>query len=100
MCFVELGVSEVTCRLGIVECSELTRAFAETHVCNCGISWSREVLGAEQPSTGAWALSGGVEGGAAKLGGRGCDVVVTPCDLRRLEMAPTWTDTLQLLCLG
>jgi len=35
------------------------------------------------------------------LGGRVCDVVVTPCDLRRLEMAPlARIDSLLLLCLG
>ena len=41
----------------------------------------------------------GAEGGAMS-GGRVCDVVVTPCDLRRLEMARPRIDPLLLLCLG
>ena len=40
-------------------------------------------------------------GGVALLGGRVCDVVVTPCDLRRLEMArQVLIDSLLLLCQG
>ena len=43
-------------------------------------------------------------GGVALLGGRVCDVVVTPCDLRRLENTQYRThkgvDSLLLLCLG
>ena len=32
--------------------------------------------------------------------GRVCDGAVTPCDLRRLEMALAQISALQLLCLG
>ena len=39
-------------------------------------------------------------GGAAMLGGRVCDVVVTPCDVRRLEIQRPSNDSLLLLCLG
>jgi len=39
-------------------------------------------------------------GGGAMLGGRVCDVVVTPCDLRSLEMARPRISSLLLLCLG
>ena len=39
-------------------------------------------------------------GGAAKLGGRVCDVIVTPCDVRRLEITRVRIDRLLLLCLG
>ena len=39
-------------------------------------------------------------GGAAKLGGRVCDVVVTPCDVRRLEITRARIGSLLLLCLG
>ena len=46
--FVALGVCEVMCLLGIFECLELTRAFAATHVCDCGIARSLMVLGGEQ----------------------------------------------------
>ena len=43
----------------------------------------------------------GWRGGAAKLGGRVCDVAVTPCDVRRLEMAPlARIGLLLLMCLG
>ena len=36
-------------------------------------------------------------GGAAKLGGRVCDVVVTPCDVRSLEIQRPRNGTLLLL---
>jgi len=39
-------------------------------------------------------------GGAAMLGGRVCDVVVTPCDVRRLEIQRPRNGTFLLLCLG
>ena len=39
-------------------------------------------------------------GGAAKLGGRVCDVVVTPCDACRLEMTRAQIDALLLLCIS
>ena len=38
--------------------------------------------------------------GGAMLGERVCDVVVTPCDLRSLEMARPRMGSLMLLCLG
>ena len=44
-------------------------------------------------------LRGG-RGGAAKLGGRGFDVVVTPCDVRSLEIQRPPNEPLLLLCLG
>jgi len=39
-------------------------------------------------------------GGAAKLGGRICDVVVTPCDVRSLEIQRPPVKPLLMLCLG
>ncbi len=42
----------------------------------------------------------GWRGYAAKVGGWVCDVVVTPCDVRRLEMVLARPDALLLLCLG
>jgi hypothetical protein len=44
----------------------------------------------------------GGKGGGAMLGGRICNVVVTPFDVRRLEMALAFTGvhSLLLLCLG
>ena len=96
--FVALGVCEVRCLLGIFECLELTRAFPGTHVCDCGIAWRITVLGAELLRAGARAFWGGER---AMLGGRVYDVVVTPCDLRRLEMALlARLGSLLLLCLG
>ena len=96
--FVALGVCEVRCLLGIFECLELTRAFPGTHVCDCGIAWSVMVLGVQHQRAGARAFRGG---GGATLGGRVYDVVVTPCDLRRLEMALlAQIGSLLLLCLG
>ena len=59
------------------------------------------MLGGELQWDGARAFLGGAEGGVwAMLGGRVCDVVVTPCDLRRLEMALlARIGSLLLLCL-
>jgi len=45
-------------------------------------------------------FSEGGRGGGAMLGGRVCDVVVTPCDVRRLEMARPRIGSLLLLCRG
>ena len=45
------------------ESLELTRACAETHVCDCGIGWRLVVLGAERLRAGARAFLGGGEGG-------------------------------------
>ena len=42
----------------------------------------------------------GEGGGGAMLCGRFCDVVVTPCDLRSLEMVQMSIGPLLLLCLG
>ena len=39
--------------LVIFEFLELTRAFAVTHVCDCGVIWRLMVLGSEQPRAGA-----------------------------------------------
>jgi hypothetical protein len=86
--------------MGNVECLEPTRAFAASHLCDCGIAWSRMVLGVERLRAGKWAFRKGVEGGRALLGSWVCDVVVTPCDLRRMEMARPLIDGLLLLCLG
>ena len=90
-------VCEVMCLLGIFECLELTRVFAATHVCDCGIARRLMVLGAKHQRAGARALR---RGGGAMLGGLVYDVVVTPCDLRSLEMARPQQDSLLLLCLG
>ncbi len=67
---------------------ELTLAFAGSHVCDCGVIWRLMVLGEERRRAGARGV-----GWAVMLGGRVCDGVVTPCDLRRLE-------TEQLAILG
>ena len=88
----------VRCLLVIFECLELTRTFAGTHMCDCGVIWRLMVLGAEQCRAGARAFRGR---GRAMLGGLVYDVVVTPCDVRRLEMVPlARLDSLLLLCLG
>ena len=59
------------------------------------------MLGAKQLRAGASAFRGVAEGGGAMLGVGVCDVVVTPCDLRRLEMVPlAGIVSLLLLCLG
>ena len=85
----------------IFEFLELTRAFAVTYVCDFGVVWRLILLGLELEWAGARAFRGGGEGGVALLGGRVCDVVVTPCDLRRLEMArQVLIDSLLLLCQG
>jgi len=85
----------------IFEYLELNHATAVTHVCNYGVIWRLMVLGEQQLRAGARAFHGGGEGGGAMLGGRVCDIVVTSCDLRRLEMAPgTISNSLLLLCLG
>jgi hypothetical protein len=88
----------------IFEFLELTRAFAVTHVCDCGVIWRLKVLGVEWPRAGARAFRGGGGRGVAMLGGRVCDVVVTPCDLHRLENTQNRThkriDALLLLCPG
>ena len=94
---VALGVCDVMCLLGIVECGELTCAWAVTHLCDCGIIWRLMVLGAEHQWAGARVFR---RGGGAMLGGLVYDVVVTPCDLRRLEMARPTLGSLLLLCLG
>jgi len=56
------------CLLGIVECLELTRAFAVPHVCDCGIAWSVMVLGGQQQWGGAIMFHGGVEGRGSDVG--------------------------------
>ena len=86
--------------LVIFEFMELTRAFAGTHVCDCGIAWRLMVLGCKLPGAGARVFRGGGEEVAAILDVRVCDAVVTPCDLRSLEMARPRNDSLLLLCLG
>ena len=60
------------------------------------------MVGVERRRAGVRAFLGGAEGGVwAMLGGRVCDVVVTPCDLRRLELALLAGVTpLLLLCQG
>ena len=91
----------VRCVLVIFECLGLTRAFAGTHVCDCGVIWRLMVLGCERQRTGARVFHGGSERGGAMLGGRVCDVVVTPCYLRRLEVTrQVLIDSLLLLCQG
>ena len=50
----------VSCVLVILfECLELTRAFAVTHVCDCGIAWRLMVLGGQPYRAGAWAFRKG-----------------------------------------
>ena len=95
---VALGVCEVMCLLGILECLELTCGSAVPYMCDCGIAWNVVVLGAKHQRAGARALR---RGGGAMLGGLVYDVVVTPCDVRRLEMALlARVGSLLLLCLG
>ena len=42
---VELELCEVTCLLEMFGCLELTRVFAGTYVCDCGVIWRLMVLG-------------------------------------------------------
>ena len=70
----------------IFACLELTSAIAVIHVCDCGIAWRLMVLGFKLPGAGARVFRGGGEEGAAIVDVRVCDAVVTPCDLRSLEM--------------
>jgi hypothetical protein len=86
--------------LGSIETLELKRAFAVPYVCDCGIAWKRMVLGTERQWAGGRALLGGAEGGRAIFGWQVCDLVVTPGDLRRLEMEQPRIGSLLLLCLG
>ena len=96
--FVALGVCEVRCLLGIFECLELTCGSAVPYMCDCWIAWRLMVLGAEHQRAGARVFR---RGGVAMLGGLVYDVIVTPCDLRRLEMALlAQIGSLLLLCLG
>jgi hypothetical protein len=93
-------VSE-SCLQQIFEYLELTRAFSDEYLCDFGIIWRLIVLGVQRPRAGARVFrGGGKRGWGAMLGGLVCDVVVTPCDLCRLEMAQSLTDTLLWLCLG
>ena len=48
-----LGVCAVRSQLGIVECLKLTRAFAGTYVCDCGVIWRLMVLGLQRVWAGA-----------------------------------------------
>ena len=99
-CVYVEGFRSGRCLLVIFACLELTSAFAGARVCDCGIAWRRMVLGCKRPGAGAKAFRGGGEEGAAILDVRVCDAVVTPCDLRSLEMARPRNDSLLLLCLG
>ena len=45
-----------------LECLELTRAFAVTHMCDCGVVWRLMVLGAEHQRAGARAFREGGRG--------------------------------------
>ncbi len=55
----------------IFEFLELTRAFAGTYVCDCGVIWRLKVLGLELLWTGARAFRGGGEGGDCAVGWAG-----------------------------
>jgi len=80
---------------------ELTRASLGTLMCDCGVIWRLMVLGVQRLWAGARAFHGWEEEGEAMMGWWACDVVVTPCDLRRLEMVLlALIDSLLLLCLG
>ena len=71
-----LGVCEMGYVLVIFECLVLTRAFAVTHVCDCGVIWRLMVLGAQQRRAGARAFHGEMgEGGLAMLGWWVCDAL-------------------------
>ena len=77
-------VCVVTCLLGIVECLELTRAFADTYVCDCGIVWRLMVLGVEWQRAGGRAVCGeGLRGerdaGRAGFVVCGCDALFVWC---------------------
>jgi len=58
---------------------EVTRAFTESCVCDCGIFWRLMVLGGQQQRAGARAFLGGAEGGWSGVGWTGlccgCDAV-------------------------
>ncbi len=82
------------------ECLELTRAFAETQLCDCGIGWRLIVLGGERLRAGARAFRWRGGGGwGAMLVGLVCDVVVMPCDVHRSEMARPRIGSLLLMFL-
>ena len=70
MLWCECGVCvigcEVRCLMGNVECLEPTRAFAASHLCDCGIAWRLMVLGGQHCRAGARALRGGGEGGGER----------------------------------
>ena len=68
VCGIGCVRAEVRSQLGIVECLELTRAFAGSYVCDCGIAWRLMVLGVEPEWAGARAFRGGVEGGGSDHG--------------------------------
>jgi len=85
--------------VGFFECLELTRAFAVPHVCDCEAIWRLMVLGAERLRAGASAFRRVAEGGGVILGVRVCDMVVTPCDLRSLEITRPRINSILLLCL-
>ena len=78
-----------------------SRVFAVPYVCDCGIAWRLMVLGIQQLRAGARVFLGGAEGGGERCWtGGSCDVAVTLCDVRRLEMARPRLESLLLLCLG
>ncbi len=89
------------CLLKTFQILVLTRAFAVPHVCDSGIDRKLIVLGVQLVRAGARAPFGFGGGGCkVMLDGRDFDLVVTPCDVRSLGMAPTPIDSLLLLCLG
>ena len=53
-CGIECG----RCMREGLECFELTRAFAGSHVCDCGVVWRLMVLGGKQLRSGARAICG------------------------------------------
>ena len=55
MCF---GIECGRCMLEGLECSELTRAFAASHVCDCGVVRRLMVLGGKRQRAGARAFCG------------------------------------------
>jgi len=92
-------VREMRHSLGTFEPLKLICVFAGRRMCDFDVIWGLMVLGVQHRGAGARAFWG--KGDGAIFVGRGCDVVLTPCDLRRLEMAPlARIGSLLLLCLG
>ena len=66
-CGIECG----RCMREGLECLELTRAAAATHVCDCGVVWRLMVLGEQQRKAGVRACCGEGRRGERDVGWAG-----------------------------